>query len=84
VGHHQVETRISEKTHILQCGHQEWGNEISFYNVWRGVWLYIRGVESAMVTTLFVVSSVGSSTRGLESSSEIALEVNLDVGHLYT
>jgi hypothetical protein len=23
VGHHQVETRISEKTHILQCGHQE-------------------------------------------------------------
>jgi hypothetical protein len=34
VGHHQVETRISEKTHILQCGHQEWGNEISFYNVW--------------------------------------------------
>jgi hypothetical protein len=22
VGHHQVETRISEKTHILQCGHQ--------------------------------------------------------------
>jgi hypothetical protein len=33
VGHHQVETRILEKTHILQCGHQEWGNEISFYNV---------------------------------------------------
>jgi hypothetical protein len=23
VGHHQVETRISEKTHILRCGHQE-------------------------------------------------------------
>jgi hypothetical protein len=22
---------------ILQCGHQEWGNEISFYNVWGGV-----------------------------------------------
>jgi hypothetical protein len=19
---------------ILQCGHQEWGNDISFYNVW--------------------------------------------------
>jgi hypothetical protein len=37
VGHHQVETGISEKTHILQCGHQEWGNEISFYNVWGGV-----------------------------------------------
>jgi hypothetical protein len=32
VGHHQVETRISEKTHTLQCGQQEWGNEISFYN----------------------------------------------------
>jgi hypothetical protein len=27
-----------------------------------------------MVTTLFVVSSVGSSTRGMESSSEVALE----------
>jgi hypothetical protein len=37
VGHHQVETRILEKAHILQCGHQEWGNEISFYNVWGGV-----------------------------------------------
>jgi hypothetical protein len=34
----------------------------------------MRGVESAMVTTLFVVSSVGSLTRGLESSLEIALE----------
>jgi hypothetical protein len=31
VGHHQVEIRIWEKTHIIQCGHQEWGNEISFY-----------------------------------------------------
>jgi hypothetical protein len=26
-----------EKTHILQCGHQEWGKKISFYNVWGGV-----------------------------------------------
>jgi hypothetical protein len=26
-----------KKTRILQCGHQEWGNEISFYNVWGGV-----------------------------------------------
>jgi hypothetical protein len=31
-------------------------------------------VESALVTTLFVVSSVGSSTRGLESYLEVALE----------
>jgi hypothetical protein len=31
-------------------------------------------VESALVTTLFVVSSVHSSTRGLESSLEVALE----------
>jgi hypothetical protein len=30
VGHHQVETRISEKTHILQCGHQEWGTRSRF------------------------------------------------------
>jgi hypothetical protein len=35
---------------------------------------YIRDVEYAMVTTLFVMSSVGSSTRGLESSLEDALE----------
>jgi hypothetical protein len=41
VGHHQVETRIWEKTRILQCGHQEWGNEISFYNVWG--WCHQRG-----------------------------------------
>jgi hypothetical protein len=34
----------------------------------------MRDVESALVTTLFVVSSVGSSTRGLESSLEAALE----------
>jgi hypothetical protein len=31
-------------------------------------------VDSAMVMNLFVVSSVGSSTRGLESSWEVALE----------
>jgi hypothetical protein len=24
------------RKHILQCGHQEWGNEISFYSVWEG------------------------------------------------
>jgi hypothetical protein len=30
VGHHQVETRISEKTHILQCGHQAWGTRSCF------------------------------------------------------
>jgi hypothetical protein len=30
VGHHQAETRISEKTHILQCGHQEWGTRSRF------------------------------------------------------
>jgi hypothetical protein len=35
-------------------------------------------VESALVTTLFVVSSVGSSTCGLESSSEVALLVELE------
>jgi hypothetical protein len=41
---------------------------------------YIRDVKSAMVTTSFVVSSVGSSTRGLESSFEVALEsVDLSV-----
>jgi hypothetical protein len=49
VGHHQVEVRMSEKSHILQCGHQERGNEISFYNVWGGAKLYTRDVESALV-----------------------------------
>jgi hypothetical protein len=34
VGDHQVETRISETTHILQCGHQDWGNKISFPHSW--------------------------------------------------
>jgi hypothetical protein len=34
----------------------------------------MQDVESAMVSTLFVVSSVGSSTRGLGSSLEVALE----------
>jgi hypothetical protein len=34
-------------------------------------------VESALVTTLFVVSSVSFSTCGLESSSEVALPVEL-------
>jgi hypothetical protein len=40
---------MSEKSHILQCGHQERGNEISFYDVWGGAMLYIRDVESALV-----------------------------------
>jgi hypothetical protein len=35
-------------------------------------------VESALVRTLFVVSSVGSLTCGLESSSEVALPVELE------
>jgi hypothetical protein len=30
VCHHQVETIISGKTHTLQCGYQEWGNEKLF------------------------------------------------------
>jgi hypothetical protein len=30
VGHHQVETRTSGKTHILQCGHQAWGMRSHF------------------------------------------------------
>jgi hypothetical protein len=44
VGHHQVETRISVKTHTLQCGHQAWemrsrftmfGEECSYiYAIW--------------------------------------------------
>jgi hypothetical protein len=35
-------------------------------------------VESALVTNLFVVSSVSSSTCGLESSSEVAFPVELE------
>jgi hypothetical protein len=52
---------MGERDLILQC-------------LGRCVPIYIRDVESALVTTLFVVSSVGSSTRGLESSLELALE----------
>jgi hypothetical protein len=36
-----LDTRISEKIHILQCGHQEWGNEISFYYVCGGLDVHI-------------------------------------------
>jgi hypothetical protein len=77
VAHHQVETRILEKNLYTTTWtvHQEWGNEISFYNGWGGAHLCIRDVESALVATLFVVSSVGSPTCGLESSSEVALPV---------
>jgi hypothetical protein len=35
-------------------------------------------VESALVTTLFVVSSVGSSTCGLECYSDVTLPVELE------
>jgi hypothetical protein len=37
----------------------------------RCVAIYICDVKSALITTLFVVSSLGSTTRGLESSSEV-------------
>jgi hypothetical protein len=30
LGHLQIETRISEKTHVLQCGHQAWGTRSRF------------------------------------------------------
>jgi hypothetical protein len=39
--------------------HQEWGNEISFYNGWGGAHLSINDVESVLATTLFAVYSVG-------------------------
>jgi hypothetical protein len=39
--------------------------------------LYIRDVEPALVTALYVVSSAGSSTCGLELSSEVALSVEI-------
>jgi hypothetical protein len=40
----------------------------------RCVAIYIRGVECAMVTALFVMSSVGSLTCRLELSFQAALE----------
>jgi hypothetical protein len=36
-------------------------------------YIYKYDVDSAMFTTLFVVSSVSTSTRGLESSLDLAL-----------
>jgi hypothetical protein len=36
VGHHHVDSRISEESYTLQCAHPEWGNYISFYNIWGG------------------------------------------------
>jgi hypothetical protein len=43
----------------------------------RCVAIYVRDVESALVSTLFVVFSVGSSKCGPESSSEVALSAEL-------
>jgi hypothetical protein len=37
------------------------------------IYIYKNDVDSAMFTTLFVVSSVSTSTRGLESSLDAAL-----------
>jgi hypothetical protein len=47
VGHHQVETRISEKTDILQCGHQAWGTRsrvTMFVKECSCIYSYIMGV----------------------------------------
>jgi hypothetical protein len=84
VGHHQVETRIFEKTYTLQCGlYIKSGGTRSRFTVVGEVLSYIciRDVESTLVTTLYVTSSVSSLTCGLESSSEVVLSVELeDVG----
>jgi hypothetical protein len=78
VGHHQVETRILEKSYTLQCGlYIKNGGMRSFYNGWGGVHLCICNVESALVMNLFVMSSVGSLTCRLKLSSEVALPVEL-------
>jgi hypothetical protein len=66
---------MSEKTHTLQCVTSRMGKrDVVLQSLGRCVAIYIRGVECAMVTALFVVSSVGSSTRGLESCLGVALE----------
>jgi hypothetical protein len=69
VGHHQVETRTSGKIHILQCGYQAWRTRSRFTMFGEE-----RSYIYAMFTTLFVMSSVSSSTRRLESSLNVALE----------
>jgi hypothetical protein len=57
--YYNVDIKYGERDLVLQC---------------LGRIVAIRDVDSAMFTTLFVVSSVISSTRGLESSLNVALE----------
>jgi hypothetical protein len=56
-----VDIKHGERDLVLQC-------------LGRSVAIYICDVDCAMFTTLFVVSSLSSSTRGLESSLDVALE----------
>jgi hypothetical protein len=77
VGHNHVETKTSGKTHILKCGYQAWGTRSRFTMFGEEcsyIYIHICDVDFAMFTTLFVASSVSSSTRGLESSLNVALE----------
>jgi hypothetical protein len=48
------------------------GEECSYIYIY--IYIYICDVDPVIFTTLFVVSSVSSSTRGLESSLNVALE----------
>jgi hypothetical protein len=60
--HYNVDNKHGEQDLVLQC----LGRGCSY--------IYIWDVDSAMFTTLFVASSVTSSTRGLGSSLNVALE----------
>jgi hypothetical protein len=49
------------------------GEVCSYIYIYIYIYIYKHDVDSAMFTTLFVVSSVSTSTRGLESSLDVAL-----------
>jgi hypothetical protein len=50
-----IKLRLEYRRKLIYCTTMwilSMGNEISFYNVCGGVWLYIRDVDSAMFSTL--------------------------------
>jgi hypothetical protein len=73
VGHHQVETRISEKTHILQCGHQELGTR-SRFTMFGEVRSYIY------IYIIHLISTSIESHKGLmppKTKGEINVQIHL-------
>jgi hypothetical protein len=66
--YYNVDIKHGELDLVLQC----LGRSVAIY-IYIYIYIYKHDVDSAMFTTLFVVSSVSTSTLGLESSLDVAL-----------